>query len=65
MVDVVNGSGAFFSLVPLLIEAIENKYCDFNIGVQWHPEILDDENSNLLFEKFIEASNKYKCIKRK
>ncbi len=46
-----------------VIEAIENKYCDFNIGVQWHPELLNDENSNLLFEGFVDAANNYKYMK--
>lgn len=32
------------------IEAIEHKYNKFNVGVQWHPEDLDDDN---LFKVFI------------
>ena len=32
------------------IEAIEHKYNKFNVGVQWHPEDLDDD---LLFVEFI------------
>lgn len=32
------------------IEAIEHKYNKFNVGVQWHPEDLDND---LLFETFI------------
>lgn len=40
------------------IEAIEKKDKKFNIGVQWHPESMDDDTSELLFNKFIEACNK-------
>lgn len=34
------------------IEAIEMKNKRFNIGVQWHPEDMDDEYSDRLFKKF-------------
>lgn len=37
------------------IESIEMKDKIFNIGVQWHPENMNDESSDRLFEKFIEA----------
>ena len=46
-----------------VIEAIENPYCDFNIGLHWHPELMgDDENSKKIFNKFIDAAeyNTYK-----
>ena len=36
-----------------ILEAIEMKDKKFIIGVQWHPEGLDDENSNKLFDYFI------------
>ena len=37
-----------------LIEAVEAKDKKFFIGVQWHPEmILNDENSNKLFDYYI------------
>lgn len=44
-----------------IIEAIENPNCDFNIGVQWHPELLskDDQNSVRIFESLIESAEKY------
>lgn len=48
-----------------IIEAIENDNCDFNIGVQWHPELLNDENSNLIFNHFVDATNRYKYKKLK
>ncbi len=35
------------------IEAIEDKRKTFFLGVQWHPELLDDENSDKLFTYFI------------
>lgn len=37
------------------IEAIEMKDKKFNIGVQWHPELMDDDTSKKLFEKFIDT----------
>ena len=40
------------------IEAIEIPSLKFCIGVQWHPEDMDDETSKNLFEKFIECSSK-------
>ena len=37
-----------------VIEVVEGVYPFFQIGVEWHPErMLDDESSNLLFCKFI------------
>ena len=47
------------------IEAIESRYNDYNIGVQWHPEDLDDENSNNLFASFVDAAEIYKHAKTK
>lgn len=35
------------------IEAIEDKSKKFFLGVQWHPESLDDKNSYLLFKSFV------------
>ena len=45
-----------------IIEAIENKDSAFNIGVQWHPELMpkEDENSNLLFDRLIEEAKVYR-----
>lgn len=40
-----------------ILEAIEMKDKKFIIGVQWHPEGLDDENSNKLFDYFINTCN--------
>ena len=49
-----------------VIEAIENPYCDFNIGLQWHPELItDDENSNKIFNRFVDAAEEYSYKKRK
>lgn len=39
-----------------LIEALELPNAKFNIGVQWHPERLDDESSYKLFKEFIKCS---------
>lgn len=37
-----------------VIEVVENKDHPFQIGVQWHPErMMDDENQKKLIEKFV------------
>lgn len=41
------------------VEAIEIPNKSFQIGVQWHPELLDDSNTDRLFNKFIEESSNY------
>lgn len=41
-----------------LIEALELPGQKFNIGVQWHPELLNDEPSQKLFKEFIDSSKK-------
>ena len=41
------------------IEAIENPKCTFQLGVQWHPELIQDENSDKLFDTFIESAKRY------
>lgn len=41
-----------------VIEAIEDKTKTFYVGVQWHPESLDDENSDKLFKAFINSMNR-------
>lgn len=43
-----------------VIEAIENKDRLFQLGVQWHPENLNDIYSDRLFDSFIEHSTYYK-----
>ena len=48
-----------------VIEAIEDTDCDFNIGLQWHPEMIpDDENSIKIFEAFAESARKYRNAAR-
>lgn len=47
-----------------LIEAIENKDKKFQLGLQWHPEMLDDENTEKLFTRFIEEAEQYNKVKR-
>ena len=44
-----------------VIEAIESPINDFQIGVQWHPELLpkDDENSQIIFGELIEHAKSY------
>lgn len=41
-----------------IIEAIEDKNKKFFIGVEWHPESLNDEYSNLLFKEFFDSIEK-------
>jgi len=51
-----------------VIEALEDPNKLFHLGVQWHPEDLpiEDENSQIIFGEFIEASkNKSKRIMKK
>lgn len=43
-----------------ICEAIEDKKKDFFVGVQWHPEYLNDANSDNLFNAFIETCKKQK-----
>ncbi len=38
-----------------IIEAVEDKNKRFFLGVQWHPESLDDENSKHLFDFFFKS----------
>lgn len=49
-----------------IIEAIENPKCDYNLGVQWHPELapFTDKNSQNLFESLVEEAKIYSKIKR-
>jgi putative glutamine amidotransferase len=44
-----------------IIEALENRDKLFNIGVQWHPELMPtDENNQKLLNAFIESARQYK-----
>lgn len=36
-----------------IIEAVEDKSRKFFLGVQWHPELLDDDYSKKIFDYFI------------
>lgn len=47
-----------------VIEAIENRNCDFNIALQWHPELMpEDENSKIIFKTFVDAACNYQVYK--
>lgn len=39
-----------------IIEAIENPNQRFHLGVQWHPELLNDDNTDEIFDRFIEEA---------
>ena len=41
-----------------IVESIEYKDKKFIVGVQWHPENLDDEPSHKIFNSFIDACKK-------
>lgn len=43
-----------------VIEALEDSDKLFNIGVQWHPELLDDDNTLNLFGEFVESAKVYR-----
>ena len=43
-----------------VIEGIETKDDSFLICVQWHPELMKDRSSRLLFDSLIKAANKRK-----
>lgn len=43
-----------------VIEALEDRDKLFNIGVQWHPELLDDDNTLNLFGEFVESAKVYR-----
>lgn len=41
-----------------IIEGIEAKDKLFHLGVQWHPESLNDDNTDKIFDEFIECAKK-------
>jgi len=47
-----------------VIEALEHHSLPFFLGVQWHPERLEDEASKRLFAGFINAAETYRRYKR-
>ncbi len=47
-----------------IIEAIENPNKKFQLGLQWHPELLDDKNTEKIFTRFIDEANNYSKIKK-
>ena len=47
------------------IESVEHKELPYNIGVQWHPEADNNENSYNLFESLVVASKVYNLTKNK
>jgi len=46
-----------------IIEAIERVDFSFAIGVQWHPECLEDKNSAGIFKALVEAADVYRFHK--
>lgn len=49
-----------------IIEALEDNDRTFNIGVQWHPELLpDDPNSVRIFGAFMDSARQYQKEKHK
>lgn len=43
------------------IEAVESRNHPFVVGVQWHPECMEDKYSFYLFRSFINACLQYSC----
>lgn len=41
-----------------IIEAVEDNTKDFFLGLEWHPESINDENSKKIFDYFINVINK-------
>ena len=41
-----------------IIEAIESTTNHFILGTQWHPEYIEDEATNRLFEVFVNECKK-------
>jgi len=46
-----------------VIEAIESKDSHFLLGVQWHPELMKDKSSRVLFDSFIQSARENKLKK--
>lgn len=46
-----------------VIEAIETEEDSFLLGIQWHPELMMDKNSKVLFDSLIQSARKYKMKK--
>lgn len=45
------------------IEAIEKDDLKFSLGVQWHPELLNDLNTDKIFDRLIESSKTKSLIR--
>ena len=41
-----------------VVEAIEDPEREFVLGVQWHPELLDDARQKKIYLGFVEAARK-------
>jgi gamma-glutamyl-gamma-aminobutyrate hydrolase PuuD len=46
-----------------VIEAIETEEDGLILGVQWHPELMMDKNSKVLFDWLIQSASRYKLKK--
>ena len=47
-----------------VIEIIEDKNKPFFIGLEWHPESLNNEDTKKIFNYFIKKASEYNDIKR-
>lgn len=52
------GNNKISAMCGEIIEAIENDNYKFFLGIQWHPERLNNQDSKKLFDYFIEVSKK-------
>lgn len=41
------------------VEAIENPNNTFHLGVQWHPELINDDNTDRIFDAFVHSARQY------
>ena len=46
-----------------VIEAIEDSNCNFNLGVQWHPELDNSDSTDRLFKGLVESAKVYRKMK--
>ena len=54
----LNENKACAMAFDVVIEAIFKENLKFNLGIQWHPELLNDENSYKIFEKLVKSTIK-------
>ena len=46
-----------------VVEAIEEARCNFNIGLQWHPELDNSESTERIFKGLVDRAKVYRKTK--